>query len=394
MSFVARAGTVAGVAAGLVMVVGLGAPGPAGAAPGDRPRVELVSAAVGGGPGNGLSEQAVLSRDGRYAVFASDASNLVPGDTNGLRDVFVRDLRDRTTRRVAGPPGTATDQPALSADGRYLAFTAATGTGHSSVHVRDLRTGATERVDVGLGDYEGGAAREPAISADGRQVAFTARAGDPEKADGSRVYLRDRATGRTERISHQRPDWQPRDAFAPTLSDDGRTVAYQYNHSNGPRADCCDAYLRDRATGALVQLDARHDGSAATRESMEPSLSADGRRTVLESADTGLVPGDDDNAWNVFVREVGTGAVRRVQHDGGGPRDAFTRSPVISADGRHLLYRTWEAGVFVKDLDSAAPARRVVGGAGEVRVRPGALGRDASRVVYDDYAQVYVRYLR
>jgi len=89
--------------------------------------IERVSVSTGGGQSNGNSYFPALSADGRFVAFDSEASNLVPGDTNGISDVFLRDRLMGTTERVSvGPNGVQgneeSDEPALSADGRFVAF--------------------------------------------------------------------------------------------------------------------------------------------------------------------------------------------------------------------------------------------------------------------------------
>ncbi|MDG4864171.1 hypothetical protein P8605_39125 [Streptomyces sp. T-3] len=304
----------------------------------EAPPTTRVSAAADGSQADAASEAPVISRNGRLAVFASEASNLVPGDTDNRSDIFVRDLRTGTVKRIA-IAGQASDQPAISANGRYVAFRSATDY-LGRVYVHDRVTRKTERVDVQVPDgYQDGSASRPAISGDGRFVAFSADHPVYGEGDGAHIYVRDRKAKQTERISHENPDWQKRNAFTPTISDDGRFVAYQYNFNQPPMPpDWGDVYVRDRATGKLVQVDATTDGAAAERESMNPSISADGRRVVFESADTHLVPGDDDDSWNVFVHHLATGRNQRLHGPQGGDGAEYTRDGRISANGRYVLF--------------------------------------------------------
>src|SRR5439155_1734749 len=125
------------------------------------------------------------SADGRYVVFQSFASNLVSGDANGLGDVFVRDRQSGATELVSVATGGAqgnggSNYPSISADGRYVAFASDASNlvsgdtnGVEDVLVHDLQTGATERVSIATGGAQGnGDSRAPSISADGRYVAF------------------------------------------------------------------------------------------------------------------------------------------------------------------------------------------------------------------------------
>src|SRR5687768_7377430 len=149
----------------------------------------------------------------------SDATNLVPGDSNGDSDVFVRGVRTRRKERVSvGPGGLQGDDSsgryglAISADGRFVAFTSdATNlvpgdtNKATDVFVRDRQTGKTERVSVGLGGVEGAGysgVNGLALSADGRFVAFQSGASNlvpGDTNDAEDVFVRDRKARRTER---------------------------------------------------------------------------------------------------------------------------------------------------------------------------------------------------
>ena len=140
-----------------------------------------VSLGPGGVQGNDYSFNPSISADGRFVAFESDATNFVPGDTNGFSDVFVHDRKTGTTRRVSvGPGGVQGNEgsylPSISADGRFVAFESdATNlvpgdtNGVADVFVHDRKTGTTKRVSVGQGGVQGNSdSYRPAISADGR----------------------------------------------------------------------------------------------------------------------------------------------------------------------------------------------------------------------------------
>jgi len=155
---------------------------------------ELVSVDIDGNEGNGSSSGGAISADGRFVAFESSATNLVTGDTNGAPDVFVRDRQTRTTERVSvatdGTQGSSpnwssvSSDPAISADGRFVAFAShATNLvpGDTNwdydVFVHDRQTRTTERVSVASDGTPGnGWSFNPGISADGRFVAFDSSA--------------------------------------------------------------------------------------------------------------------------------------------------------------------------------------------------------------------------
>jgi Tol biopolymer transport system component len=188
--------------AGLLLVA---AAGPAAA---QGATTQRVSASSTGAQGLGYSDDPALSADGRYVAFSSEASNLVPGDTNDTYDVFVRDQQTGTTSRVSvsgtGEQGSDYSyDPAISADGRYVTF--ASGAWNlvpgdtndtTDVFVRDRRTGTTGRVSVsGTGEQGNGESFSPVLSADGRYVAFDSDASNlvpGDTNDTNDVFVRDR----------------------------------------------------------------------------------------------------------------------------------------------------------------------------------------------------------
>ena len=183
----------------------------------DRVAGATVRVSVGGRgqPANASSFGASISADGRYVMFSSEATNLVAGDTNGVYDVFVRDLRaGRTTRVNVRSDGTQVAArslgTAISGNGRFVVFESLAAdlvpgdtNGSSDLFVKDLRTGRVElvsRTPAG-GQFTGhNSLTQAAVSADGTRVAFEVTAPDPYWHE-SQVYLRDRGRGRTTLIS-------------------------------------------------------------------------------------------------------------------------------------------------------------------------------------------------
>ena len=219
-----------------------------------------------------------ISADGRFVVFDSDASNLVPGDTNNDVDMFVRDVLAGTTERVS-VSSTGTQEVgghtisfgSISADGRYVVFSSdASGLvpGKASivggVFVRDRAAGTTERVDVGsdgapansLGSWE------DAITADGRFVAFGSWGSNlvPGDTNGRYdVFVRDLVAGTTERVDVSSSGEEMNDGAVAdglgTSARDGRFVAFESYASHlapGDTNDQEDVFVRDRAAGTTT----------------------------------------------------------------------------------------------------------------------------------------------
>ena len=230
---------------------------------------ELVSVDSTGAQGNGDSGSCVISADGSLVVFISSADNLVPGDTNGWTDVFVRDRQASTTERVSvDSSGTQADAdcgvggaPAISADGRYVAFqTDATNlvagdtNGSYDIFVRDRQSGTTEIVSIdSTGTLGNAGSQTPCISADGRLVVFESDASNLIAADGNGwtdVFERDRQTGRTTRLSVSTAGGESSGpSYSPALSDDGRQAAFVSLSSDligGDANGWDDIYVRGR----------------------------------------------------------------------------------------------------------------------------------------------------
>ncbi len=289
-----------------------------------------VSVPAAGGQANGASGigPGALSGDGRYVVFWSAATNLVPGDTNQGEDFFVRDLKRGTTTRVdvstAGKQGNqrgiAGRQAAISADGRYVAFLSpATNlvpgdtNEATDVFVRDRRLGRTGRLSISTaGAQAAQRSDEVAISAGGRYVGFRSWApnlvaGSPGTDPG--IYVRDMVAHTTERVSLTTTGAPlNREASGVSLSADGRYVTFHTaaDAVTPGTADppVFDAYVRDRRRATTTRIPVTPDGRAVNGHSYGTTLSADGRRAAFTSAASDLVPGDTNNEPDAFVRRL------------------------------------------------------------------------------------------
>jgi Tol biopolymer transport system component len=293
--------------------------------------VARVSVAADGGDANGPSSNPDLSADGRFVVFESGASNLVPGDTNGVPDVFVRDLQVGRTALVSSgrggaPADGASGTPAISAGGAFVSFAsratnlvAGDRNGVADVFVRDLVLAKTSRVSVdSRGRAQNAAVADPFsqvsdVSRDGRYVVFDSDATNLVHADANQhtdVFLRDRRRHTTVLVSASSLNVQGNnDSFSPLISADGRIVAFQSLASNmapgdGPREDVFVRDLKQRTTSVVGVAD---DGSPRAAELVtqllqRPALSADGRIAAFSSTAPNLVAGDTNGREDVFLR--------------------------------------------------------------------------------------------
>jgi Tol biopolymer transport system component len=284
----------------------------------------LVSADSNGVQANNPSYGPSISADGRFIAFWSEAYNLVPGDTNGDPDVFVHDRETGTTERVSvgtggiqGNQGSA--EPSISGDGRYVVFGSVSTNlvpgdtnGEYDAFVHDRLNGTTERVNISSSGAEANdGVLEFEISADGRFVVFATRAfnlvpGDMN--DDGDVFVHDRLTGTTERVSVNSGEAEAvYGAAGVSISADGRFAAFQsvsYNLATGDTNGLSDLFVRDRLLGTteLVSLDS--GGAQATGNSDVPVLSDGGRYVAFESLATNLVPGDTNGFVDILVRDL------------------------------------------------------------------------------------------
>src|SRR5215207_6210961 len=269
-----------------------------------------------------------VSADGRFVAFGTAANDLVPGDTNPIEDVFVRDRRTgATTRESVSSEGLQASggsfQPSISADGRYVAFksyapnlVAGDGNGMPDAFVRDRLAGTTERVSVrDNGTGAGAAGREtwePRISADGAVVVFMSDAPDLVAGDTNNafdVFAYDRAMRRIQRVSTTSAgQGLALAATHPDVSGDGRYVVFEspaaFAAVTPADADGeMDVFLKDRTTGTTSLMSADATGRNTTGWSGRPTISDDGSVVAFESNATLLVGADaNGTVKDVFAK--------------------------------------------------------------------------------------------
>ncbi|HTO25718.1 MAG TPA: hypothetical protein VMJ49_07430 [Gaiellaceae bacterium] len=289
-------------------------------------RTTRVSVSSDGTEANGAANDPGISSNGRYVVFSARASNLVDGDGNGASDVFVHDrARHETTRvSVADDGGEANDdseltanQSAISKSGRYVVFdsdatnlVAGDTNLAGDVFVRDRKTRTTRRVSVSSTGAEGnGGSYNATISASRRYVVFTSSADNlvPGDTNGTNdVFVHDRQTHETTRANLS-SDGLEGDGGASDggISADGRFVVFVSGAANLVLDDTNqrpDVFLRDRTLGTTTRLSVGPAGVEANDNSFDCALSADGRFVGFDSYATNLVAGDLDPSQEVFLR--------------------------------------------------------------------------------------------
>ncbi len=335
---------------------------------------EILSRSTAGTQSDASSLYTSMSRDARYVTWQSAATNLVPSDTNGSPDVFVRDRFAGTTVRVsvssAGVEGNGNSHdPVLSSDGRLVAFfsyatnlAANDANGAPDCYLHDLATGATTLLSAtASGLSANGGSRYPAFSGDVLCVAFHSVATNfgPLDVNGKRdIYLRELATGAMELVSVATDGSQADgDCSNPVLSHDGRFVMFESFAANlapGEANGTLDVFARDRLLGTTVRVSVSSAGVGANAYSALPNVSADGRFVVFNSEANDLVPGDTNGASDVFVRDLLLGLTERVSvRSTGSQSNGYSYDASISADGRWVAFPSRAINLVPGDLNGA-----------------------------------------
>jgi hypothetical protein len=352
---------------------------------------KLLSLSSSRRQGDADSWAASIDPDGRYATFTSLADNLVFGDVNGADDVFVHDLQTGLTELVSvdssGVQGNNNSSAgAISRGGRFVAFTswannlvAADTNGVADVFVRDRKLGTTRRMsETAAGVQANSDCTRPVISADGRFVAFSSKANNLVPNDWNAdwdVFVRDAITGTLECASLAQNGMTGNSMSgydAPAISGDGRYVAFESFASNlvsGDTNSKLDVFVRNLRTGFTKRVSVDSAGIEADDPSLSPSISADGRFVAFQSYATNLVTGDTNQDADIFVHDLGTSVTERASVDSAGVEaNYYCNAPAISADGQVVAFEStaynlvggdtnWANDVFVHDRSTGVTER-------------------------------------
>lgn len=292
----------------------------------------LVSVDTGGGEGDGNSFDPTVSGDGRYVAFGSQASDLVVGDTNGFADIFLRDMVLGTTTRVSVGAGGAeangaSSTAAVSNSGGFVAFESlatnlagADTNGVVDIYRRDVFGSVTTRISVATAGEPDAECTQPSISSDGNLVAFTSAATNLVASDVAgtfEVFVRDVTAAITtlESVNSAGFGTITNSSF-PFLSRNGRWLIFYSQGADLVPSDTngqVDVFLRDRQTGRTVRISVRTYGDqadgddAAVLQSIPPTLirsavSDDGRFVAFSSQASTIVDGDTNSVFDVILR--------------------------------------------------------------------------------------------
>jgi Tol biopolymer transport system component len=346
------------------------------------PRAELVSVAPNGRSTAEEAAFAGVSGDGRYVVFHSSATTLVPGavyPAPGMTQVFVRDrLVGATTLVSAASPGVAGNsvslRPVISRDGRYVAFAsyaddlvAGDANDRQDIFRWDRVTGDIVKVTAsGLGGGTDEDSYDPSISADGQRITYSTEATNVDTDDDNGfadMYVWEAGSGLAERVSVDTTGGDPNGSSeAGVLSADGTHLVFTSTASdlvvddtNGVR----DVFRRNLVDDTTVLVSQPPVG-VANALSGQGTVSADGRYVAFSSAADNLVAGGspDNGTTNAFVRDMITGTTVLVSKDRlSGPTDAFSYPPTsVSDDGRLVVFSSLASDLVAGDTNAQPDA--------------------------------------
>lgn len=340
-------------------------------------RTVLISAGLDGEIADAASRSGGLSRDGNVVSFDSFASNLVPGDSNGQYDVFVRRVKAGATELMSiGFDGSPADnwsvRPNVSASGRYVAWdsyatnlVADDTNGGLDVFLRDRKTDTTERVSVTSQETQAnGESTSAAMSADGRFVVFESGATNLSQAVDDNgtvdVFLRDRLYGTTELLSIGL-DGTAADGLSllADVSDDGRYVAFvstAADHVPNDTNGVADVFVRDRLLDTTTRVSVATGGEQAGGcGCFMIAISGNGRHVAFDSDAADLVDGDTNGKYDVFVHNLKTGVTTRVSVSGAGGQGNFASiAPAISRTGDVVGFQSGATNLVPDDTNDAA----------------------------------------
>ena len=336
----------------------------------------LISLTANDGFATLPSNSPSISENGRWVAFVSVAPNLVPNDTNNAQDVFLRDRRAGETVRIPMPDGVAppangtATEPAISADGSVVAFTyfpppptstIAVPCSAPRVLVWNRETGVTEIGSINDGVLQCNSFT-PSVSGDGRYVAYVAVVVLSSGAGVSQIFVRDRVAGTATLASvgtalgaAGATGIANGNSREPSISRDGAVVAFESDATNllpGDTNQRTDVYLR-RLGANQTELISAGAGAQANGNSLNPAVSADGSIVAFESDAPNLVAGVTPTARNVYARDRTAGQTEVISKAANGsPAPGISGLSAISGDGRIVAYAS-----VVPNLVAAAGAK-------------------------------------
>lgn len=337
--------------------------------------MERISVSSNAIQANGTSAWPAISRDGRFILYHSNATNLVSGDTNNAQDVFLYDRLTRTTQRVSLSQGgiQANNRSGfgdLSDNGRFVTFhSEATNlipndTNNAwDVFFRDMQTGQFSRISVtSTGQQANATSIFPDISGNGRFIAFYSEATNlvPNDTNGVEdVFLHDRLAGTTERISVTSGGIQGNGpSIFPDISADGRFVIYESDATNlvpNDTNNATDIFLYNRLTKTTQRISLNSAGQQGNGKASYAVIAANNRHVTYVSYATNIDPDDPNILGDIYVRDLFAGTTELISYGiNNQPSNGESHYPVLSSNGRFIAYHSEASNLVPGDTNNNA----------------------------------------
>ena len=290
----------------------------------DTKKTTRVSTRSNGGEANGSSTLQGISGNGRFVVFTSNATNLVPGDSNGVTDVFVKNRKSGKTTRVSlrsnGAQGNqASFSAAISPNARYVTFTSAASNlvpndsnGVSDIFVHDRNNKNTRRVSVASNGAQANQASQLSDVSDNGVIVFASFATNLVPGDTNGfwdAFAHRISNGETRRVSVSSAGLQGNNHSGifgvPTISANGDRIAFDSLASNLVAGDSnanLDTFLRDRSSQTTRRVSVRFDGTQGNTAAAGGHVTSNGKLVAFISNSTNLVGGDSNGFVDTFIR--------------------------------------------------------------------------------------------
>ena len=329
---------------------------------------QLVSLnSQGTASGNGASSNPVITPDGRFVAFVSSATDLVDREVNGIPDIFVRDMLNGVTTLAspgaqAGPAGptSASETPAITPDGRFVAFTSTAtnlvadpAAASQEVYVRDLVQGQTFWASQNVPAATSKASYAPVLSDDGRYAAFKTFTNN-----SFQIYRCALPALDLDLVSTNADGLDPRvaDDYGPAMSPAGRFVVFT-EAVNSQGASSVWRWDGQTKTASLVSADA-NGAAVESGRSDTATLSPDGRYVAFLSNSTNLVSHSGQGGYEVFLRDMQTQLTTGVTMDPDSTvqEAADDAIPNLSSDGRFVSFDSRGDTLVPQDFNHASDA--------------------------------------
>jgi len=335
----------------------------------------LVSTGINGVEGNQNSFAPAISADGLSVAYESYATNLVPVDTNGVRDIFVWNARAGTTTAVSTGPGeietnSESFEPTISGDGRFIAYSSSAsniapgvdGTSTVNVYLKDMRGGSTKLITIDPKTKKGVGGSRPSISEDGSKLAFYSFAYTLVEGDKNGlwdIFIYEAGNPKLKRISltsaggeRDQGDESSSRVVTPSISGDGRYVTYSTTATNvvsGDTNKMQDVFVADTSGGGVRRastgaLDAQGNGDSPFGQGEKIPITFDGSGVAFNTKATNL-------GGNLIIRRIAAGENIAVSKDLtssiGTPSMSRTGKCVAFGSNKRLDDKFASSGIFV-----------------------------------------------